>query len=98
MRGVRRSSTADRDARDVHQRAPGNLLAEPICAELPIAPDNEHAAKTRLTSARQLHDERLTAEVLRVRGSNHRVYGRRMIWAQFNPERIPTGRDRCGTA
>lgn len=68
---------------------------ESICAELPIAVSTYYAAKTRPPSARQIEDERLTPEVVRVFDENYRVYGRRKVWAQLNREDIAVGRDRC---
>src|SRR5665811_173650 len=48
---------------------------EPICAMLPIAPSTYYAAKARPPSARQLRDEELTPEIIRVYEENQSVYG-----------------------
>jgi uncharacterized protein YciW len=39
---------------------------EPICQVLEVAPSTYYAAKSRPTSARQLRDEKLKAEIARV--------------------------------
>ena len=53
---------------------------EPICAMLPIAPSTYYAAKARPPSARQLRDEELTPEIIRVYEENQSVYGPRKVW------------------
>lgn len=65
---------------------------EPICAQLPIAPQTYHAAKSRGPSARQRRDEELLPEIERVWRENYRVYGAPKIWTQLNRENIPVAR------
>ncbi len=65
---------------------------EPICAQLPIAPQTYYAFKSRPRSARQLRDEELAPEVLRVWEKNYRVYGAPKIWTQLNREGISVAR------
>ena len=68
---------------------------ESICSELPIAVSTYYAAKSRPPSQRQVEDEVLLAEVVRVHAENYGVYGRRKIHAQMNREGFEIGRDRC---
>ena len=68
---------------------------ESICSELPIAVSIYYAAKSRPPSQRQVEDEVLLAEVVRVHAENYGVYGRRKIHAQMNREGFEIGRDRC---
>jgi transposase InsO family protein len=65
---------------------------EPICAQLPIAPQTYYAYKSRLPSTRSLRDEYLRGEILRVFDENYRVYGAEKIWWQLNREGIPVAR------
>lgn len=67
---------------------------EPICRVLQFAPSTYYAARSRPTSARQLRDEELKVEILRVRKENFDVYGARKVWRQLNREHIAVGRDR----
>jgi putative transposase len=67
---------------------------EPICRVLQFAPSTYYAARSRPTSARQLRDEELKLEILRVRKENFDVYGARKVWRQLNREHIAVGRDR----
>ena len=68
---------------------------ESICSELPIAVSTYYAAKSRPPSQRQIEDEALLPEVVRVHAENYGVYGRRKIHAQMNREGFEIGRDRC---
>jgi len=65
---------------------------EPICAQLPIAPQTYYAAKGRPRSARSLRDEYLKVEVRRVFDDNFGVYGADKVWAQLNREGIEVAR------
>jgi putative transposase len=59
---------------------------EPICAVLPIAPQTYYAARRRSPSARQVRDELLQPELLRVWETNYSVYGAPKLWRQLNRE------------
>ena len=50
---------------------------ESICSELPIAVSTYYAAKSRPPSQRQIEDEALLPEVVRVHAENYGVYVRR---------------------
>lgn len=65
---------------------------EPICAVLPIAPQTYYAARRRAPSARQLRDEGLEPELLRVWETNYAVYGAPKLWRQLNREGIRVAR------
>jgi transposase InsO family protein len=65
---------------------------EPICAELPIAPQTYYAYKSRPASVRSLRDEYLKGEIRRVSDENYRVYGAEKIWWQLNREGIAVAR------
>jgi putative transposase len=65
---------------------------EPICAQLPIAPQTYYAARSRPPSARSVRDEELKPEILRVFDENYRVYGAPKIWTQLNREGIGVAR------
>jgi putative transposase len=67
---------------------------EPICKVLQIAPSTYYATRSRVPSARQLKDERLKIEIVRVHGVNFGVYGIEKVWRQLNREGIKVGRDR----
>ena len=69
---------------------------EPICDVLQVAPSTYYAAVARPPSPRQLEDEKLTVELLRVYDENQQVYGVEKIWTQMNREGIRVGRDRVG--
>jgi putative transposase len=56
---------------------------EPICQVLGVAASTYHAATTGPPSPRQLRDERLAGEILRVYNDNFQVYGVRKIWRQL---------------
>lgn len=59
---------------------------EPICAVLGVAASTYWAAITRPPSSRQLRDEQLKGEILRVYNDNFQVYGARKIWRQLHRE------------
>jgi len=67
---------------------------EPICQALEVAPSTYYAATSRPSSARQLRDEQLKIEIVRVHEKNFGVYGVEKIWRQLNREGIRVGRDR----
>jgi putative transposase len=67
---------------------------EPICDVLQVAPSTYYAAVSRPASARQIEDEKLMVELLRVYGENQQVYGAEKLWTQMNREGIAVGRDR----
>lgn len=66
---------------------------EPICEVLQVAPSTFYAAASRPPSARQLGDERLKVDIVRVHKQNFNVYGAWKLWRQLNREGIPVGRD-----
>jgi putative transposase len=76
------------------RRTLGGLVwgVEPICAQLPIAPQTYYAARSRPRSARAVSDEELKPEILRVWDENYRVYGAPKIWTQLNREGIGVAR------
>jgi putative transposase len=59
---------------------------EPICRALQFAPRTYHAAKARPVSARDMRDELLKPEIVRVHAENFGVYGADKVWAQLNRE------------
>jgi len=65
---------------------------EPMCAVLPIAPSTYYAAISRPPSARQICDQALKPEILRVYEENHSVYGPRKVWRQLGREGITVAR------
>src|SRR5680860_1146632 len=65
---------------------------EPICAMLPIAPSTYYAAKARPPSARQLRDEELTPEIIRVYEENQSVYGPRKVWRELGRQGFQVAR------
>jgi putative transposase len=67
---------------------------EPICDTLQVAPSTYYAALNRPPSVRQIEDEKLTADLLRVYEENQQVYGAEKLWTQMNREGIAVGRDR----
>jgi putative transposase len=67
---------------------------EPICDVLQVAPSTYYAAVSRPPSARQIEDEKLTVDLLRVYEENQQVYGAEKLWTQMNREGIAVGRDR----
>ena len=82
-------------------RADGGLRwgVEPICAVLsehgcPIAPSTYYDARAvvRQPSRRQLRDEELKVEIVRVHAENYGVYGARKVWLALNREGIPVAR------
>ncbi len=65
---------------------------EPICEQLPIAPQTYYAAKARPRSARSLRDDHLKVEIRRVFDANFGVYGADKVWAQLRREGISVAR------
>jgi len=59
---------------------------EPICSELPIAPQTYYAAKSRPRSLRSHTDEVRTAIIEKVHRENYGVYGVRKVHAQLKRE------------
>jgi putative transposase len=59
---------------------------------LQVAPSTYYAAKSRPPSARQVRDEKLKAEILRVYRDNFGVYGARKVWRQLQREGVPVAR------
>lgn len=59
---------------------------EPICRELPIAPQTYYAARTRPPSKRSVSDEETVVKIHRVHTSNYGVYGARKVHAQLRRE------------
>jgi hypothetical protein len=56
---------------------------EPICRALQFAPATLNATKTRPPSARQVRDDTLKSEILRVHQSNNDgTYGAKKVWKQ----------------
>lgn len=76
-----------------HRRTEGLVWGvEPICAQLPIAPQTYYAAKARPRSARSVRDEYLKGEIMRVWKENYRVYGAQKVWWQLGREEIAVAR------
>ena len=59
---------------------------EPICRELPIAPQTYYAAKARPPSKRSLSDQVTTEKLTRIHKENYGVYGARKVHAQLHRE------------
>jgi len=59
---------------------------------LPIAPSTYYAAKARPPSARQLRDEELTPEIIRVYEENQSVYGPRKVWRELGRQGLQVAR------
>lgn len=74
---------------DDHQEDFG---VEPICRVLQFAPATYYAARVRPPSARQVRDEELQVEILRVWKEHRSVYGADKLWAQLKREGIPVAR------
>ncbi|NNG21293.1 IS3 family transposase [Naumannella sp. ID2617S] len=81
---------------DAHagQRVDGGLRwgVESICAVLTelgakIAPATYYECRDRRPSARQLRDEELKAQIVKVHAENYGVYGARKIWLTLNRQR-----------
>ena len=67
----------------------GRWGVEPICRALQFAPSTYYDTLTRPASARQVRDEVLKPEILRVHQSNcDGVYGAKKIWKQLHREGI----------
>jgi putative transposase len=56
---------------------------EPICRELPIAPQTYYASKARPPSKRSVSDEATVAAIRKVHTDNYGVYGVRKVHAQL---------------
>ena len=56
---------------------------EPICRQLPIAPQTYYASKRRPQSNRSVTDEETAAKIHHVHASNYRVFGARKVHAQL---------------
>lgn len=67
---------------------------EPICKTLQVAPSTYYAVLARQPCARQLSDQRLKIEIVRVHRDNFGVYGIEKVWRQLNREGHKIGRDR----
>jgi putative transposase len=65
---------------------------EPICRVLQFAPQTYYTARGRPPSGRQLRDDVLKPEIMRVFEENYRVYGAPKIWRQLNREGIGVAR------
>lgn len=65
---------------------------EPIGEALQFAPQTFYAARSRLPSVRQLRDDELKPEILRVFDENYWIYGAPKIWRQLNREGIEAAR------
>jgi putative transposase len=62
---------------------------EPICRALQFAPSTYYATLSRPPSPRQVRDQALTPEILRVHQSNNDgTYGAKKVWKQLNREGI----------
>lgn len=59
---------------------------EPICRQLPIAPQTYYAAKSRPPSKRSRTDEETAAKIHKVHRDNYGVYGARKVHAQLKRE------------
>jgi putative transposase len=67
---------------------------EPICRVLEIAPSTYYAAASRPPCPREVSDEALKPEIVRVHAENYGVYGANKVWRQLHRENISVGRDR----
>jgi len=56
---------------------------EPICSQLPIAPQTYYAARDRPPSKRSISDEETVTKIHQVHKKNYRVYGARKVHAQL---------------
>jgi putative transposase len=61
---------------------------------LEIAPSTYYAAASRPLCARQVGDEALKPEIVRVHAENFGVYGANKVWRQLHRENVSVGRDR----
>lgn len=60
--------------------------------ELQIAPSTYYAARSWPPSARQLRDEELKSEIIRIYKENQSVYGPRKVWRRLHREGRPVAR------
>ena len=65
---------------------------EPICRELPVAPQTYYAARQRPRSARRIRDAALQVKLRQVHAEHFGVYGARKLWRQLTREGIPVDR------
>ena len=65
---------------------------EPICRELPIAPQTYYAAKERPPSKRSISDEVTVTRIHAIHKSNYGVYGVRKVHAQLRRDGHPVAR------
>ena len=65
---------------------------EPICECMPIAPSTYYVAISRPPSARQLRDECLKPEIIRVYEANQSVYGPRKVWRELRRQGFTVAR------
>ena len=65
---------------------------EPICRQLPIAPQTYYAARSRPPSKRSVSDEETAARIRAVHTSNYGVYGARKVHAQLRRDGHPVAR------
>jgi transposase InsO family protein len=59
---------------------------------LQVAPSSYYAAKTRPPSSRQVRDDELKADIVRVHAEHFGVYGVRKVWRQLRREGVPAAR------
>jgi putative transposase len=76
---------------DAHREEYG---VEPVCCTPGVAPSTYYAVKARQRdpSERAVSDERLLAEIRRVRQANYGVYGARKVYWQLRGEGIEVAR------
>ena len=65
---------------------------EPICRELPIAPQTYYAAQSRPPSRRSVTDEESVVKIRKIHSENYAVYGVRKVHAQLKREGHPVAR------
>jgi putative transposase len=65
---------------------------EPICRELPIAPQTYYTAQDRPPSARSIRDEETVVKIRAVHKANYGVYGFRKVHARLRRDGHPVAR------
>jgi len=71
----------------------GEYGVEPICAQLPMAPEHKaREANPNRVPARVRRDRELEGQIQRVWEENFQVYGVRKMWRQLNREALPVAR------
>ncbi|GAA1216915.1 IS3 family transposase [Rhodoglobus aureus] len=65
---------------------------EPICSQLPIAPQTYYAARNRPPSKRAVSDEETAVKIHTVHRKNYGVYGARKVHAQLKRDGHPVAR------